>query len=144
MLRPSRSIGLLVGFVGVAIVVAGPGLFGGQESLLAAGEVLLVAILYAIAPFIVARKLNDVPSLGTIVLSLLMIGVIYLPIGILTQHEAPTLPSLGASRPATTRASVVLPEPDSPMTPMACPRLSWRSMSSRILTAGLPSRPRAP
>jgi drug/metabolite transporter (DMT)-like permease len=96
VLRPSRAIGLLVGFVGVAVVVAGPGLFGGRVSLLAAGEVLLVAVLYAIAPFIIARKLDDVPSLGTITLSLLMIGVIYLPIGILTQHRIPTLPSLAA------------------------------------------------
>jgi len=96
VLRPARAIGLLVGFLGVAIVVAGPGLFGGEVSLLAAGEVLLVAILYAIAPFIVARKLAEVPSLGTITLSLLMIGVIYLPIGLLTQHEVPTVPSLAA------------------------------------------------
>lgn len=96
VLRPARGIGLLVGFVGVAIVVAGPGLFGGQISLLAAGEVLLVAVLYAIAPFIVARKLADVPSLGTITLSLLMIGILYLPIGLLTQHETPTLPSIVA------------------------------------------------
>lgn len=96
VLRPARAIGLLVGFIGVAIVVAGPGLFGGQVSLLAAGEVLLVAVLYAIAPFIIARKLADVPSLGTITLSLLMIGIIYLPIGLLTQHRMPTLPSLAA------------------------------------------------
>ncbi len=96
VLRPARGIGLLVGFVGVAVVVAGPGLFGGEVSLLAAGEVLLVAVLYAIAPFIVARKLNDVPSLGTITLSLLMIGIFYLPIGALTQHEVPTLPSIAA------------------------------------------------
>lgn len=96
VLRPARSIGLLVGFIGVAIVVAGPGLFGGEMSLWAAGEVLLVAVLYAIAPFIVARKLTDVPSLGTITLSLLMIGVLYLPLGILTQHEVPTLSSVAA------------------------------------------------
>ncbi|WP_318387586.1 DMT family transporter [Microbacterium maritypicum] len=57
---------------------------------------LLVAVLYATAPFIVARKLNDVPSLGTITLSLLMIGIFYLPIGLLTQHEVPTLPSIVA------------------------------------------------
>lgn len=94
VLRPARAIGLLVGFLGVATVVAGPGLFGGEVSLLAAGEVLLVAILYAIAPFIVARKLADVPSLGTITLSLLMIGVIYLPIGLLAQHEVPSMPSM--------------------------------------------------
>ncbi|MCK2037617.1 EamA family transporter [Microbacterium sp. SSW1-49] len=96
VLRPSRVIGLIVGFLGVAVVVAGPGLFGGEVSLLAAGEVLLVAILYATAPFIVARKLGAVPSLGTITLSLLMIGVFYLPIGALTQHEVPTLPSIFA------------------------------------------------
>jgi drug/metabolite transporter (DMT)-like permease len=94
VLRPARSIGLLVGFVGVAVVVAGPGLFGGDIGLLAAGEVLLVAVLYAIAPFIVARKLADVPSLGTITLSLLMIGILYLPIGLVTQHQVPTLPSV--------------------------------------------------
>lgn len=96
VLRPARSIGLIVGFIGVAIVVAGPGLFGGQVSLLAAGEVLLVAVLYAIAPFIVARKLGDVPSIGTITLSLLMIGILYLPIGLLTQHEVPTAESIWA------------------------------------------------
>lgn len=96
VLRPARAIGLVIGFIGVAIVVAGPGLFGGDVSLLAAGEVLLVAVLYAIAPFIVARKLGDVPSLGTITLSLMMIGILYLPIGLLTQHQVPTLPSIGA------------------------------------------------
>ena len=93
VLRPARAIGLVVGFIGVAIVVAGPGLFGGDMNLLAAGEVLLVAVLYAIAPFVVARKLADVPSLGTITLSLLMIGILYLPIGLLTQHRLPTVPS---------------------------------------------------
>ena len=93
VLRPARAIGLLVGFGGVAVIVAGPGLFGGEVSLLAAGEVLLVAILYAIAPFIVARKLSDVPALGTITLSLLMIGILYLPFALLTQHELPSLPS---------------------------------------------------
>lgn len=93
VLRPARAIGLVVGFIGVAGVVAGPGLLGGEMDLLAAGEVLLVAVLYAIAPFIVARKLADVPSLGTITLSLLMIGILYLPIGLLTQHDLPTLPS---------------------------------------------------
>lgn len=93
VLRPARAIGLIVGFIGVGVVVAGPGLFGGEISLLAAGEVLLVAILYAIAPFIVARKLADVPAIGTITLSLLMIGIFYLPIGVLTQHEVPSVPS---------------------------------------------------
>lgn len=96
VLRPTRAIGLLIGFAGVATVVAGPGLFGGEVSLLAAAEVLLVAIMYATAPFIITSKLKDVPSLGTITLSLLMIGIVYLPVGIITQHRMPTAPSLFA------------------------------------------------
>lgn len=96
VLRPARLIGLLVGFVGVGVVVAGPGLTGGTVDLLAAGEVLLVAVLYATAPFIVARKLGHVPSLGTITLAMLFIGILYLPIAVLTQHTVPTVPSIAA------------------------------------------------
>ena len=71
VLEPARAIGLVVGFAGVAVIVAGPGLaVGGGAGLIAVGEVLLVAVCYAIAPFIVAPSCNDVPSLGTITLSL--------------------------------------------------------------------------
>ncbi|SDG89587.1 DMT family transporter [Microbacterium pygmaeum] len=94
ILKPLRTTGLIVGFVGVGIIVAGPGLAaGGTLGLVAIGEVLLVAVLYAIAPFIVARKLQDVPSLGTITLSLGAVGLFYLPIALLTQHEVPTVQS---------------------------------------------------
>jgi len=93
-LAPLRLGGLLIGFVGVAIVVAGPGLFpNGPGSILAIGEVLLTALLYAIAPFVIAAKLSHVPSLGTITLSLLVIGLAYLPAALLTQHEVPTVRS---------------------------------------------------
>lgn len=92
VLKPARAIGLVVGFAGVAVIVAGPGLaVEGGGGLVAVGEVLLVAVLYAIAPFIVAHKLKDVPSLGTITLSLFAVGLFYLPIGLVTQHEVPTL-----------------------------------------------------
>lgn len=94
ILRPVRLIGLVLGFVGVGVIVAGPGLaVGGTESLIAVGEVLLVAVLYATAPFIVATKLKDVPSIGTITLSLFAVGIVYLPIGLLTQDEVPTVDS---------------------------------------------------
>ena len=94
VLKPSRAIGLVIGFAGVAIIVAGPGLaIEGGGGLFAVGEVLLVALLYAIAPFVIATKLRDVPALGTITLALLAVGVFYLPIGLLTQHEVPTLTS---------------------------------------------------
>jgi drug/metabolite transporter (DMT)-like permease len=94
VLRPSRAIGLFVGFVGVAIVVMGPGLaVEGGGGLVAIGEVLLVALCYAIAPFIVARKLKGVPALGTITIALIAVGLFYLPIAFLTQHEVPTAQS---------------------------------------------------
>jgi drug/metabolite transporter (DMT)-like permease len=94
ILKPLRTTGLIVGFVGVGVIVAGPGLAaGGTVGLIAIGEVLLVAVCYAIAPFIVARKLNDVPALGTITLSLAAVGLFYLPIAFLTQHEVPTVQS---------------------------------------------------
>lgn len=94
MLSPARGIGLLIGFVGVFVIVAGPGLaVEGGGGMLAVGEVLLVALLYAIAPFVIATKLRDVPSLGTITLALLAVGVFYTPIAFLTQHEVPTFES---------------------------------------------------
>ncbi len=108
-LSPSRIAGLVIGFAGVAVVVAGPGLSAGEGAagLVAIGEVLLTAVLYAIAPFVVATKLRGIPSLGTITLSLLFIGVGYLPIALLTQHEAPTLRSLGAVAALTVPCTAV-------------------------------------
>lgn len=94
VLKPLRVVGLLVGFAGVAVIVAGPGLdLHGPAGLFAVGEVLLVAFLYAIPPFIVATKLRDVPSLGSITLSLGVVGIAYLPFAFLTQHEVPTVRS---------------------------------------------------
>jgi drug/metabolite transporter (DMT)-like permease len=94
VLSPARAIGLVVGFVGVFVIVAGPGLaVEGGGGLLAVGEVLLVALLYAIAPFVIATKLRDVPALGTITLALLAVGIFYTPIAFLTQHQVPTVES---------------------------------------------------
>lgn len=95
VLSPARAIGLGIGFAGVAVIVLGPGLAVADPdaALFAIAQVLLVALLYAIAPFIIATKLKDVPSLGTITLSLLIIGLAYLPFGLLTQHEVPTVRS---------------------------------------------------
>lgn len=95
MLAPARAIGLIVGFVGVGIIVVGPGLAVADtgSALTAIGEVLLVAFLYAVAPFIIATKLAQVPSIGTITLALLAVGLAYLPFALLTQHEVPTVRS---------------------------------------------------
>lgn len=90
-----KIVGLLIGFGGVAVVVAGQGLAvtDAASTLIAVSEVLLTAVMYAIAPFIVAAKLNDVPSLGSITLALAAVGLVYLPIALATQHELPTLRS---------------------------------------------------
>ncbi len=89
-----RLGGLILGFIGVAVVVAGPGLFPhGPASIVAIGEIMLTAVMYAIAPFIIAHKLASVPSMGTITLALFAIGLAYLPAALLTQHEVPTLRS---------------------------------------------------
>lgn len=94
-LSPVRALGLIAGFAGVAVIVSGPGLAVGSDpaALFAVAEVLLVALLYAIAPFIIATKLAGVPSLGSITLALLAVGVAYLPIALLTPQEPPTLRS---------------------------------------------------
>lgn len=93
-LAPVRLGGLILGFIGVGVVVAGPGLFPhGPASTMAIGEILLTAVLYAIAPFIIAHKLAGVPSMGTITLALFAIGLAYLPAALLTQHDMPSLRS---------------------------------------------------
>jgi hypothetical protein len=93
-LSPARAVGLVVGRR-PGVIVAGPGLAVAEpaQALGAIAQVLLVALLYAIAPFIIATKLAHVPSLGTITLSLLAVGLAYLPFALLTQHELPTVRS---------------------------------------------------
>ncbi len=94
VLTPLRLGGLIVGFIGVGVIVGGPGLAeGGMAAIVAIGELIVVAICYAVAPFIIATKLKDVPALGTITLSLAAVGLFYLPIGLVTQHEVPTVRS---------------------------------------------------
>lgn len=93
LLTPLRIAGLLVGFGGVAVIVIGQGATtaGAGATLYAVGEVLLTAVLYAIVPFIIATKLRDVPSLGSVTLALIVVGLAYLPLALLTQHGAPSV-----------------------------------------------------
>ncbi len=58
-------------------MLAAPDLTGGGA--LAVVEVLLVALCYASAPLIAARKLADVPSLPMTVSCLSLAAVVYLP-----------------------------------------------------------------
>ena len=74
-----RVLGLIVGFVGVALVV---GLDVATDDLVAVGEVGLVVIGYAIGPMIIARRLRGSPPVGVVAASLALTALAYAPIGI--------------------------------------------------------------
>lgn len=90
----ARVAGLAIGIAGVALVVGGGD--DGSVDALAVLEVLLTAVCYAVAPFIVATRLRDVPALGSISLSLGAVGLGYLPIALATQDRTPTGRSVSA------------------------------------------------
>jgi drug/metabolite transporter (DMT)-like permease len=73
-LGPVRWAGLLVGLAGVG-VLAGPHLGGGSAR--AIGEVMLVALGYAIAPMIATRRLQGLPSLHMAAFALAIAALIY-------------------------------------------------------------------
>lgn len=93
-LDAARVAGLVVGIAGVALVVGGGG--DGTIGVVPVAEVLLTAVCYAVAPFIVVRRLSDVPALGPITLSLGAVGLAYLPVALVTQDGAPTGRSIAA------------------------------------------------
>jgi drug/metabolite transporter (DMT)-like permease len=76
---PRRLVGLAVGFLGVAALV---GFNVSVGDLVAAGEVGLVAICYAVGPLIVSRRLSKVPGLGVVAVSLLLPAIVYAPLGL--------------------------------------------------------------
>lgn len=77
-LRAVRVVGILAGVAGVALLV-GNDLNGGAKWWSIA-MLLVVCVCYGTAPFIVQRKLADVPSFGVIALSLGVVALIYTPI----------------------------------------------------------------
>ena len=74
-----RLVGLAVGFLGVAALV---GLNVSTSDLVAAGEVGLVAICYALGPLIVSRRLSSAPGLGVVAVSLALPAIAYAPLGL--------------------------------------------------------------
>ena len=74
-----RILGLLVGFSGVAVLVGVD--FTGAE-LGPVIEVLIPAVGYAIGPLIISRKLDDLPGIGVITLSLAIASVAYAPFAV--------------------------------------------------------------
>jgi drug/metabolite transporter (DMT)-like permease len=89
-----RWAGLVLGLAGVAVLAA-PDLDGGSGW--AVTEVLLVAVGYASAPIIVARKLADVPSLVLTAACLSLAAIVYAPAAIVSwPHRVPGASVLAA------------------------------------------------
>ncbi|HLZ48555.1 MAG TPA: DMT family transporter [Candidatus Limnocylindria bacterium] len=76
---PRRVLGLVLGFMGVALVV---GLDVAADDLLAVGEVGLVVLGYALGPIIITRRLAGAPSTGVVAASLALTALVYAPVGI--------------------------------------------------------------
>jgi drug/metabolite transporter (DMT)-like permease len=74
-----RYLGLLSGLVGVVLLL---GLDVGQARAGALVEMAAVAIGYAVAPVIMARRLADLPSIPVVAASLLLAAAGYLPYGV--------------------------------------------------------------
>nr|WP_269204718.1 DMT family transporter [Motilibacter deserti] len=74
-----RLLGLTVGVAGV-VTLAGVDVHA--DDMVAVGEALLTAVGYAVGPFIVARRLAHLPSLGVISSSLAVVAVLYAPFAV--------------------------------------------------------------
>lgn len=78
-------VGLLVGLVGVAAIVGGDLHTSDLGSLL---EIGVVVIGYALGPAILARRLQGLPAVGVMALSLGLSALIYIPLGALQWRTA--------------------------------------------------------
>jgi drug/metabolite transporter (DMT)-like permease len=87
-LAPSRVLGIAVGLGGVALLVAHD--LGGSGGIpwWSVTQMLLVCVGYATAPFIVARRLHDVPALGVVAISLTAVALAYAPLAWLARPAA--------------------------------------------------------
>jgi drug/metabolite transporter (DMT)-like permease len=74
-----RLFGLGVGLAGVAVLV-GVDVHG--PDLIAVGEIGIVAIGYALGPFVVSRYLPDVPAIGVVGASLVLTALAYSPVAL--------------------------------------------------------------
>jgi drug/metabolite transporter (DMT)-like permease len=74
-----RIFGLVVGFVGVAVLV---GFNVSARDLWAVGEIGLVTIGYAVGPLIISRKLTEAPPIGVVAMSLVLPAIVYAPLGL--------------------------------------------------------------
>jgi drug/metabolite transporter (DMT)-like permease len=74
-----RTLGLLVGLAGVAVLV---GVDVGRNDAWAVVEVTVTAVGYATGPIVIARKLADLPVLGVVAASLAVAAISCAPLSI--------------------------------------------------------------
>jgi drug/metabolite transporter (DMT)-like permease len=80
-----RLLGLLLGLAGVGALV---GFEVGAGDARAVVAIAGVVVCYAVGPFVLARTLADVPTLGLVAVSLALSAVVYLPAGVLQAPAA--------------------------------------------------------
>jgi len=80
-LRPVRLLGIAIGLGGVALLVGGD-LGGGAQGIpwSSVVKVMLVCIGYSVGPFVVSRRLADVPSIGVVAVSLAAVATAVSPL----------------------------------------------------------------
>jgi drug/metabolite transporter (DMT)-like permease len=88
---PTGLVGLLVGMIGVAAIVGGD--FGSTDPV-AIVELSAVAVCYALGPVILARRLNGLPSVGVMSLSLGLTCLVYVPFAVLQWPAAVPSPAV--------------------------------------------------
>lgn len=79
-LAPIRVVGMVLGLVGVGALV-GLDAAAGHLDWLSVGEMLTVALCYAVAPIVIDRQKDPAPAIGIITVSILFVSLAYLPLG---------------------------------------------------------------
>ncbi len=88
-----RVTGLVIGFIGVALLV---GLDIQVGDLIAILQILVVVIGYAIGPIIIAQKLHTLPAIGVITASLILASVVYAPFAFVLRPSTATPAAIGS------------------------------------------------
>lgn len=86
VLSPRRLGGLALGVAGVGLLV-GFGGDGGAIDARSVVQVLMVAVCYAVGPFVVSKRLADVPPLAVSTIAIGVVSALYLPAGIVQRPD---------------------------------------------------------
>ena len=78
VLHPKTILGLVIGFAGVVLLV-GIDSFAGHIDPVAVLMMIGASIGYAIAPMMVSQKAGEVPTVGVISLSMVIVSIVYAP-----------------------------------------------------------------